>query len=449
MTYRVLSLILIFSFFFRAPLPAKASQLSKTENFSFEQANIGLVIQELGASKPVRILNADKKLMPASNLKILTTYLALKYLPDTLIGFYYKAKQDTLYLLPTGDPTLLHPAFSKSSLLHFFNKINNQIKYISLNSHAWRARPLGKGWIWDDYSDYFMPENSLMPFYSNLINFRLNNHSSKKGHPNIQITPYLYSGTPLNINFHKLQKLGNYYTITRDLHQNKFFIKKEKRPFKQTYVPIITNNTEFTERVLNKLSGRKILISTEKISIDSSWQKFPSQSRDEVVYHMMTNSDNFIAEQLLLMISNQELGYMNRDSIIKYLYAKELKNLFLEDTAVWIDGSGLSVYNRFSAHQINTILNKTYIIKGSMKKIAKIYGKANNGTLKDYFANYEDNLFAKTGSMSHTFCLSGFFLAAKSQKWHSFSLLINNIILPTPKIKRHVEKYLNGIIQQL
>lgn len=418
-------------------------------NLSFEQAQLSLVIQELGATNPLHSINADKKLMPASNLKILTTYLALKYLPDTLIGFYYKTQQDTLYILPTGDPTLLHPAFSRVALINFFAKLSSKTKYISLNTHLWRTNPLGKGWIWDDYPYYFMAENSIMPFYANLINFRLKKPSRKKGHPTFKITPYLYSSTPLNIDLHKLQKLGNYYTISREYHQNKFFIEQAKTPFRQTSVPIITNNTEFSEKILNKLSGKKILISTQNITLDNSWQSFHSQKRNEVLYHMMTNSDNFVAEQLLLMISAQELGYMHRDSITQYLYTKDLKPLFQQDTAVWIDASGLSIYNRFSARQINTILTKTYNLSGSMNKIAKIYGRANNGTLKDYFTKYETNFFAKTGSMSHTFCLSGFFYAPKSKKWYSFSLLINNIILPLPKIKATIEKYLDKIIQEL
>lgn len=416
---------------------------------SFNQAQVSFVVQELGMPNFTLSYDADKKLMPASNLKILTTYLSLKYLPDTLTGFYYKSNQDTLYILPTGDPTLLHPAFSRASLLYFFTKLNNKIKYISLNSRAWQAEPFGKGWIWDDYPYYFMAESSVMPFYSNLINFRLNKTSNKKNRPSFTITPFLYSSTPLKIDFSKLKKLGRYYTIARAPHQNLFFIEREKSPFIQAYVPIITNNTEFAEKVLNKLTGRKILLSKQEITLDNTWQAFRSQNRNLVLHHMMTNSDNFVAEQLLLMISRQKLGYMHRDSIIEYLYSKELKPLFGTDTAVWVDGSGLSVYNRFSARQINTLLGKTYALLGNMRKIGTIYGHANNGTLKDYFPSYEAVLFAKTGSMSHTFCLSGFFLGSKSQKWYSFSLLINNLIMPASKIKRQVEKYLSQVIQML
>src|ERR1700751_4853725 len=91
-------------------------QISKSANqalkdSSLETTHVGISIYEAGANKYWFNYQGDHYFVPASNTKIPTCYAAMKYLGDSLKTFL-KAEDDTaILLIPTGDPTLLHPDY--------------------------------------------------------------------------------------------------------------------------------------------------------------------------------------------------------------------------------------------------------------------------------------------------------------------------------------------------
>ncbi len=93
---------------------------------------------------------------------------------------------------------------------------------------------------------------------------------------------------------------------------------------------------------------------------------------------MMHRSDNFFAEQTLLMASNEVLGYMNYDSIINYILTHELKNM--PQKPQWADGSGLSRYDLFSPDDFVFLLNKLKDEFG-MNRLKNILATGGEGTL--------------------------------------------------------------------
>ncbi|MGO8056226.1 hypothetical protein, partial [Rhizobium leguminosarum] len=62
-----------------------------------------------------------------------------------------------------------------------------------------------------------------------------------------------------------------------------------------------------------------------------------SQKTDSVLKPMMHRSDNFFAEQLLLMVANERFGVLNEDKIIDTLLKSDLKDL--PQKPAWADGS--------------------------------------------------------------------------------------------------------------
>ena len=68
---------------------------------------------------------------------------------------------------------------------------------------------------------------------------------------------------------------------------------------------------------------------------------------------MMHRSDNFFAEQSLLMVSNKLLDVMNDEKIIDTLLKTDFKDL--PQKPGWVDGSGLSQYNLFTPQDFVTI----------------------------------------------------------------------------------------------
>jgi D-alanyl-D-alanine carboxypeptidase/D-alanyl-D-alanine-endopeptidase (penicillin-binding protein 4) len=159
---------------------------------------------------------------------------------------------------------------------------------------------------------------------------------------------------------------------------------------------------------------------------------------------MMHNSDNFFAEQTLLMVSNERLGYMNDAKIIDSLLKTDFKDL--PQKPRWVDGSGLSRYNLFTPQDFVTILNKMKNEFG-MNRIKEIFATGGEGTISSYYKTDSGFIYAKTGTLSGVVALSGF-LTTKKGKQLLFSVLVNNHQASATAVRRAVEKFIQGIRQQ-
>src|SRR6476659_6266892 len=78
---------------------------------SLAGAHVGISIFDPSKNRFLYNQNADDYFVPASNTKIFTCYLALKYLGDSVAGIRYTSNDTATFLFPTGDPTFLHADF--------------------------------------------------------------------------------------------------------------------------------------------------------------------------------------------------------------------------------------------------------------------------------------------------------------------------------------------------
>src|SRR6185436_15278747 len=114
----------------------------------------------------------------------------------------------------------------------------------------------------------------------------------------------------------------------------------------------------------------------------NKWHTIHSQPTDSLLKPMMHRSDNFFAEQSLLMVSNERLGVMNDAKIIDTLLKTDFKDL--PQKPRWVDGSGLSRYNLFSPQDFVVILNKMKNEFG-MERLKTILPTGGTGTISDYY----------------------------------------------------------------
>ena len=156
---------------------------------------------------------------------------------------------------------------------------------------------------------------------------------------------------------------------------------------------------------------------------------------------MMYRSDNFFAEQSLLMVSTKLLDVMNDEKIIDTLLKTDFKDL--PQKPGWVDGSGLSRYNLFTPQDFIAILNKMKNEFG-MERIKNILPTGGTGTLSNYYKAESGYIFAKTGTLSGVVALSGF-LYTKKNKLLIFSVLVNNHQSNATNIRRAVEKFIEEV----
>ena len=157
---------------------------------------------------------------------------------------------------------------------------------------------------------------------------------------------------------------------------------------------------------------------------------------------MMQESDNMIAEQNMIMAAALMRDSLSTDVGINYMINNYLLDLPQEPR--WRDGSGLSRYNMFTPATIVTLLERMYrdVPKERLFSLMAVGG--NNGTLKYMFNGDKPFIFAKTGTLSGAYNLSGY-LVTKSGKTFVFSFMNNNFAKPTSEIRREVQRILLAV----
>jgi D-alanyl-D-alanine carboxypeptidase/D-alanyl-D-alanine-endopeptidase (penicillin-binding protein 4) len=141
------------------------------------------------------------------------------------------------------------------------------------------------------------------------------------------------------------------------------------------------------------------------------------------------------------MISQLLLSRMDEAAIIQELIKKDLSQLPVKPR--WTDGSGLSRYNQFSPSDMIVVLNQLKA-EQEWQKIKTIFPKAGQGTLRALSDKREEFIYAKSGSMSGIYCLSGYVFTKKG-KWMNFSIMVNNHDSNTSTVRKKVEAFLQSL----
>jgi len=364
--------------------------------------------------KEVFNYNGNKYFTPASNTKIFTLYAAMKTLKDSIPAFKYVINGDELHIEGTGDPTFMHPKFKNPKVIEF---LKNNGKKIVFHWDNFSEESFLPGWTWDDFRKNYSPERSQFPINENLVTIT-------KSSGKLSTFPATF----------KNLTLINENTQPRDFYENKFYISSKRSSLK---VPFIVKEDVIKEAIF-EIVGKPVEMT--KMAMPKSFSIFYSVPTDGVYKEMMEESDNFLAEHLLILTSSTMNGKLSANQAIKFIQNNYLTDLTQKPE--WHDGSGLSRYNLFTPKNMVQILNKMYtdFPEDRLFKIFPIGGKT--GTLKNRFNDsVNPYIYAKTGTLSNTVTLSGF-LKTKSGKVLTFSLMNNNAMKDLNSVRKENDKLL-------
>lgn len=430
------SLLLLASCSVSRQISRSAEQLVIRDS-SLLAAHIGISLYEPGKNKYWFNYQGDKYFTPASNTKLVTCYAAMKYLGDSLTGIL-KAENDTaVFILPAADPTLLHPDFRNQPVIDF---LKNTSKTIYTTDAFWMDDPWGTGWSWDDYTEDYMAERSPMPVYGNVLKWIQDNSNTKE--PAI-----IYSLPEVDWEVDFNSENSKNFSVKRKIGENVFQLTQGREKYKELDVPFVTHGLKTTLELLPDSIHKTIkLLPNEKFQQllhESQLKLSPikTQPTDSLLKITMHRSDNFFAEQSLLMTSNTLLGEMSDEKIIDTLLKTVYKGLPQKPN--WVDGSGLSRYNLFTPRDFVAILDKMKT-EFDFNRIKNILPTGNTGTLKNYYKADSNYIFAKTGTLSGVVSISGY-LYTKKNKLLIFSVLVNNHNSNAARVRRAVEKFLERI----
>lgn len=391
-------------------------------------ANIGISIYEPATEKYWYNHNAEKYFIPASNTKLFSLYAGMKYLGDSIPAAYFREDAEAFYLFPAGDPTFLNEEYSYQPLLA---KLKTTDKQLVINDGHWREKPLGRGWAWDDYSPYYTTERAALPVFGDAVNISgniLNNTVS----PSYFKNSLVWDSTK-NIT----QKTAD---VDRKISENKFMIDAAAISNTAT-ATFITQNGKTNYLILADSLKKNVKQQKSGTKLPAGLLKLYSQPADSLFKPMMHRSDNFFAEQTLLMASNEKLGYMDDGDMIAYLLKNDLAAI--PQKPQWVDGSGLSRYNLFTPQSFVFLLNKLKNDFG-LPRLQNIMATGGEGTIRAYYQTEAGFIWAKTGTLSNNCALSGY-LITKKGKLLIFSVLANNYPTAATPVRRAVEKFLQEL----
>ncbi|WP_396634075.1 D-alanyl-D-alanine carboxypeptidase/D-alanyl-D-alanine-endopeptidase [Maribacter sp. R86514] len=376
----------------------------------------GVLVIDAETKDTIYTNNSHKYFIPASNTKIFTLYAALKTLPDQIPALKYIEANDTLYFEGTGDPSFLHHYIKDSTTLKFLERYNNLI-FVANN---FQDEKYGPGWAWDDYQYYYSAEKSALPINGNVVMTYRN--------PELMVSPAYFKDSVI-----QLTNKNN-----RNEFSNTFYYPTQSRYTLET--PFITSNFT-TKSILESLLNKKVGMSTAMPS--GKKQTLYGISSDSLYMRMMHESDNFIAEQLLLVSAGVLTDTLNGKLSRSYILENELKNLKQEPR--WVDGSGLSRYNLFTPQNMVSVLDRLHEMVPQERLFSIFPAGGLSGTLKNRFAGDEQPyIYAKSGSLSNNYCLSGY-LVANSGKTLIFSFMNNHFKQSTSEERNRLEQMLQTL----
>lgn len=393
----------------------------------FRQNHTGFALYDVEKQEMVAEYQSDRYFTPASNTKLFTLYAGLCLLGDSIPALRYTTKGDSLIFWGTGDPNLLHPDMPASNV---FNVLKNWQGHLFYYPHNYIGKRFGPGWSWGDYTDYYQCELSPLPLYGNFVRFT-----------NRVVSPRIFKDS--------LRTAGwsEDFKLSRDEFHNSFFSTGwPSKPFSEDIPFHIT--AQLTAQLLADTLKKEVRL-FPKIAMGRNFSTLFSLPVDTVYRRMLQVSDNMLAEQIMLMCASK-LDTNNTGFDLKKGIDYVKKNFLtdLPDEPIWEDGSGLSRYNLFTPRSMVKLLQKIYGKVPQQERLfglMSIGGKA--GTIRNQYKNRPPFVFAKTGSLSNVYCLSGY-LRTKKGKVLIFSLMNGNFIRKTAEIRAEVERVLTEIYEK-
>jgi D-alanyl-D-alanine carboxypeptidase/D-alanyl-D-alanine-endopeptidase (penicillin-binding protein 4) len=341
--------------FISSPLPAQ--EFSELDRFIGEQDSM-LITDSQG-----QILfskHPEKKLIPASILKIFTSLVALHFLGSDyqFPTDFYLDEQSNLKIKGYGDPLLISEVVAKISQVLAVLLKNTQPLNDLVVDDSYFKQPLTIPGVSSSSQPYDAPNGALCVNF-NTVNFKHTSEGYVSAEPQTPLLPYVIKKIKASrLNQGRIVFSHNRNEITiyaGELFQ--YFLKEQGIDF----------------------MGKVKLGSINK-KIDKLIFRYHSvSSLDQVVAKLLEHSNNFITNQLLIAagaLSMGSPGTLSKGVALASDYAKnelKIKNITIAE------GSGVSRNNRVSAIQIDRVLEKFLPYRHLMRRQGKEFYKT--GTL--------------------------------------------------------------------
>jgi D-alanyl-D-alanine carboxypeptidase/D-alanyl-D-alanine-endopeptidase (penicillin-binding protein 4) len=412
-------------------------------------------------------LNADKWMMPASNLKILTLAAAAETL-----GWDYRFKttleargpieggvlKGDLVVRSNGDPTINGRNGRAESVFREWTSAITAAGITAVegrvigDDQAFDDEGIGAGWAWDYLQyDYAAPVGAL-ELNENTATLRVAAGSTPGAAPIVSLSPG--SGLTL-VNLATTGASGSADTIDfrRPLDRTVLVVTGSAPvggESTERQVAVVNPTVFFTRSLKDTLVAAGIPVNGEAVDLDDIAAEVQASGQTEVrslasteslplrdiAIVMMKVSQNLYAETLLKALGAARGGLGTAEAGRLAVHTVLQKWGIPDDGYTMSDGSGLSRYNYLTAATLITVLQRMYQDPRHREPfLATLAIAGRDGTLASRLAKTRarDNALAKTGSISNVRALSGF-VRTRDDEVLAFSILANDFAVPSATV---------------
>jgi len=397
------SLLFWFSFLHAQKRLERQLNRSIAKEAVFQGAQVSVSIFDLEQKKEVVSLQSDKKILPASTIKLVPFLGALQTFGFSLPALHYKKQDGRFYFWSTGYPLLGYPSRANDDVLTFLKKQKDSLFYLP---RPMTSPALGSGWAWDDVSYAFSAKKSSFPFHGNLVQI-----SSSPESDRLRFSP---PGFEQRIPYTQKQE---YYELLVDdqIHQ----LSRTKAD--TLSLPFTPSDSLFFQLMQDAITTPIYKGYKQEVSLDG--YKTLTTTKTLLYKALLHDSDNLVAESLVLMLCGTSQWELNTQQGLLLLYQR---NKTLKPQFQQVDGSGLSRYNLASPRGLQETLGTIYEMIGS-RDIKTLFPQANSeGTLTPYAPQHNLKfVYAKSGNLRNNHVLAGY-IFTDTKKPFSFVISVNN-----------------------
>ncbi len=420
----------------------------------YRNAVVGIHVRELSSGETLYNYNSDKRMIPASTMKLITTATALEILGAnyrflTKVGYSGEIKKNTLKgnleIVGGGDPALGSEYFQNDYFHpHFLDVWAEKLKAsgiskvdgdLVLDGSFYDTEKIPPTWIWEDMGNYYGAGPSALTVFDNL--FRITFSSPPKAGEQttiISLTPEIEGLEIRNEVLSSDENSDQAYVFGSPLDKSRVIkgtIPKNRKAFS------IKASEQHPEELLANavlhhfakygifIKGKVIFEKVDEKQFQTVYiQESPSLS--DIIKVLNYESVNLFAEHLVKQIAAEKLGEGSRAKGIEII--KDFwKSKGIDTDALFMeDGSGLSHFNAVTPEQFTDILNFMFSRSANKDVFVASLPLAGSGTLTRFDVKlFPGNvLHAKSGSMTRVRCYSGY-LRLDSGRNVAFSIMVN------------------------
>lgn len=400
-------------------------QIDRTEKEFHD--HVGFLLYDPAKKEALFDHQSDRYFIPASNTKIFTLYASLRVLGDSIPALRYEHRGDSMIVWGTGDPSFLYDDVLPSTRTQQFLSDAPNLFYSPTN---FDSEHFGPGWAWGDYRYAYQVERTPFPIYGNRF------HMRKYGAQFVP-SPKIFAAE-----VQMAPKPRERNDLVRGIESNNLvYVPGTKDSSFHWEIPFHYSHELLTRLLADTLKKEVSLIHA---TLSSQAKTLFSVPADSVYRVMMQESDNFIAEQLLLVCAGVLSDTLRTDIAIREVKKRFLADL--PDEPVWVDGSGLSRMNLFTPRSIVRLWEKIGETIPRERLLSLLAAGGVSGTLRNNYRGERPYVFGKTGSLRNNHNLSGFIMTRRGRTL-LFSWMNNNFAVSSGAVRGRMEEILKFIYE--